>query len=420
MSRSFASTQKRFPDDPDVGNLPRQRIESGLTREGLAKILAAIAVFALSGVLMFGAPASGLFVAASAGLMVLTPGKSARSLLQYSPFLLLPLLALVSIAWSDAPGRTARAGLQLLVTVSAAIAIANTLSARTMILTLFAASIGTCAIALVSVPEALASGTPLTGPFATKNPMGFAMELALGVSFALMVDSKQPFSARFLAIPVMVLATFLLTLARSGNAFVGSGLLLAAIFAFLIARKLNLFARVGVILFLLALAGVALVFLSELQLFIVDFVENVLKKDMTLTGRTLIWEAAEGLIANSPGLGHGYYAFWRIGNVEAEALWRQFGIANRSGFNFHSAFVEIAVDLGWVGLTLLLAMITGIALMAFYRFVSQPTVPGAFFFALMIAIIFRSYTESGLTEPFGIFTVLWVFCSIYTIGKPGT
>jgi exopolysaccharide production protein ExoQ len=421
MTRSLAPAEKRLRHDSVSGRPGFDSMGSGLVRADLGAILAIVAICALFSGPIVGTLALVLFIAASGALMMSQPFKTGRDLLRYSPFLLIPVLALLSTAWSDAPERTSRAALQVLVTMAACIAIANTLSARAMILTLFIISGVTCIVTLPYVPEVLATGMPLHGPFETKNPMGFAMVLALGLSLIVMVDREQPVAARIAAIPVMGVAAFLLVLAKSGNAVVGSAIILGATGGFLIARHVSIYARIGVVLFLFALAGVAVVFLSELQVVAVDFVENVLKKDMTFTGRTFIWDVASGLIAERPGFGHGYYAFWRHGNVEAEALWREFGISRRSGFTFHSAFVEMAVDLGLVGLGILLALCIGTAIMVFYRFIVQPTLPNAFFFALLIVIYLRSYTETGIIGPFSVYTALWMWASLYAMrpSSPG-
>jgi exopolysaccharide production protein ExoQ len=418
MKPGVASTDLRIRDQSGFDGPLRQPLPAGLSREDLRQILAVIATIALFSVPMIGSPGSAVFLAASGAMMVLAPFKTGRHLLIYGYFLVIPVMALASTFWSDAPERTARAGLQLLVTMVAAIAIANTLSARAMIRAVLAVSAVTCVIALLYVPDTLATGSPLHGPFETKNPMGFAMVLALAASLAVMADGKQPASARIAAIPVLGVSQGLLLLSRSGNAYVGAALVLAVIAAIGLARHVGIYARIALLLFCLALAAVAMVYLAELQVAAADFVQNVLKKDMTLTGRTLIWDVADGLVAENPALGHGYYAFWRIGNVEAEALWRQFGITSRSGFNFHSAFVEMAVDLGWTGLVALLAICVGTGLVVLYRQLVSPTMPGAFFLAMLVVIYTRSYTETGLIAPFSTFTGLWIWSCIYAMQKP--
>jgi exopolysaccharide production protein ExoQ len=73
-------------------------------------------------------------------------------------------------------------------------------------------------------------------------------------------------------------------------------------------------------------------------------------KDKTLTGRTDLWSTAFHEIETHMLLGRGYQAFWRIGNPVAEKLWALFGIATRTGFNFHNEYINTAVDLGILGL----------------------------------------------------------------------
>jgi exopolysaccharide production protein ExoQ len=413
MPRSVASTNNRIRDAAAVDGSFRRQLPARLSTENLRQFLAVVSVSSLFTVPMVGAPASAVFIVASGSMMILAPFKASRSLLANGYFLIIPVLALASTLWSDAPERTARAALQLLVTIVAAIALTNALSARAMIRTLLAVSAATCVITLVYLPAVLATGTPLHGPFETKNPMGFAMVLALAAGLAVLIDGKQPGIDRLAAIPVLGVSQALLLLTRSGNAYVGAALAAAVITALAVARHLGIYARIALLFLCLVLAAFAMFYLAELQVVAVDFVQNVLKKDMTLSGRTLIWDVAEGLVAENPTLGHGYYAFWRIGNVEAEAIWRKFGIVSRTGFNFHSAFVEMAVDMGLTGLVALLAICAGTGIFLLYRMVVNPTIPGAFWLAVLVVVYTRSYTETGLIAPFSTYTGLWIWSCIY-------
>ena len=54
---------------------------------------------------------------------------------------------------------------------------------------------------------------------------------------------------------------------------------------------------------------------------------------------------------DDPILGVGYDAFWVPGTHEAEVLWQQFGIIERSGFHFHNLVINEFVDLGLLGLS---------------------------------------------------------------------
>ena len=77
---------------------------------------------------------------------------------------------------------------------------------------------------------------------------------------------------------------------------------------------------------------------------------DVVGRDATLTGRTRIWEDALKLTVN-PVIGAGYESFW-MGN-RLEAMW----LANGEHLNqAHNGYLEVYLDLGWVGLTLVAAV----------------------------------------------------------------
>lgn len=81
-------------------------------------------------------------------------------------------------------------------------------------------------------------------------------------------------------------------------------------------------------------------------------------KDMTLTGRTEIWAILAEHIAYHPVLGTGYGAYWTAGPVAgAESyafVWRMGSFYPGSA---HNGYLDIVNDLGWVGLTCLIAYI---------------------------------------------------------------
>ncbi|MEJ6393533.1 O-antigen ligase family protein [Gymnodinialimonas sp. 2305UL16-5] len=90
---------------------------------------------------------------------------------------------------------------------------------------------------------------------------------------------------------------------------------------------------------------------------LVDLILDLTGKDLTLTGRTELWAIASELIAQRPLLGIGYQAFWVPGNPIAEAIWRQFGIENQSGFSFHNTYLSNAVEIGIIGVAIQSLMI---------------------------------------------------------------
>lgn len=86
----------------------------------------------------------------------------------------------------------------------------------------------------------------------------------------------------------------------------------------------------------------------------VEALLETLGRDLTLTGRTTIWYAAYVFWLESPWIGHGYQASWRVyegmpSYVELIAGW---------AFNpshSHNAYIDVALGIGSIGLFMLLS-----------------------------------------------------------------
>jgi O-antigen ligase len=77
---------------------------------------------------------------------------------------------------------------------------------------------------------------------------------------------------------------------------------------------------------------------------------SALGKDSTLTGRTGLWHLVLKLVKERPLLGWGYRATWQ--SSDPMTTW----IDSNVGFKVpssHNAFLEITLQLGWVGLVLM-------------------------------------------------------------------
>ncbi len=379
----------------------------------LNRWLVIVALLSLSVVPIVGTAAAAGFIVASAACLVLHPADSGKALVHMGPIFALPILFMLSTIWSDAPEQTLRAALQMLFTFIAAIAICRRLTASQIILILFVSSVAILLLATTTVYRSIGSGLPFLGPFASKNAMGYAAVLHLALAMAVLFDSAQRWIWRIAAVVSIPLALGLLALTQSAGGTASSATFVVLFLTLGLLGKLPLPLRLGLIALGSALAVVAAVFASDIANAVSTFRQEVLHKDATLTGRTYLWDYAAGLIRQRPMLGHGYYAFWRQGNVEAEGLWRWGGIASRSGFNFHSAVVETNVDLGLVGVIVLLGSCVVVLGAAVYRQITSPSVPLAFLAALIIVLYFRSYAESGLIAPFTLSTVLWVITAYY-------
>lgn len=85
-------------------------------------------------------------------------------------------------------------------------------------------------------------------------------------------------------------------------------------------------------------------------------------KDATLSGRTEIWAVLIDHIAQHPWLGTGYGAYWTAGPVPGTDAYEM--VKRMQGFfpgSAHNGYLEVANDLGLVGLAMLLAYIAVLA-----------------------------------------------------------
>ncbi len=379
----------------------------------------ALALFALVAGPVYGTISAALFLAAAAGVVLVRPREAVRDLLRFLPLLAIPLLAMMSTAWSDAPERTVRAAIQMLLTMAAAIVICRRLSPETLIVLMFVAMVGMCLLALPRVPFVLETHYPLLGPYASKNAMAYAAHLLVALSLAVAFERKRSLWWRLAAVAAIGPALFLLKLAQSSGALLALILTLLTFPALLFVGRVNGIWRVVIVVLAILGVGVAVLLLPDIEAAAADFRQNVLQKDATLTGRTYLWDFAYRLAAEKPLLGHGYYAFWRIGNIDAEGLWRYAGIANRTGFNFHNTFIEMRVDMGWVGTILLVVTCAAILGLALFRQFTRPSTAMAFLAALTIGELVRSTAETSLFGPFSYYTLLLVATGVYAVTRDG-
>jgi O-antigen ligase len=184
---------------------------------------------------------------------------------------------------------------------------------------------------------------------------GITILLALGL--VIRADSMTSFSSFMLAGMAMVVSS-LVWVERRPPALVGT--FIAAI------------AAAGFALFLSSGAGI----LQELG------------RNPTLTGRTLIWKAVLAQPIN-PLVGAGFESFW-MGN-RMESVW---SMSQRGIQQAHDGYLELYLNLGWIGLSLLGMLIVsgyyrGLAL---YR---RDAHAGRLRIAVLTAAVLFGFTEAG-------------------------
>ena len=362
-----------------------------------------------------------LFLALWLALGVATGPDSLIFLRRLGVYWAFPVFALLSMAWSQSPTWTLKYGLEYVGTVGCAVLATGMLSPRQLISALMCCLLLTAALSIAVGKydtDPLTGMTAFVGVFESKNQLGFFVSIMLLGSFALMLDSGQGAPVRLLGLLALGLGAPLFVQTKSGTAMVTAIFAVAVLLANLVLSRLTpnwrsrvLFAAAVTLAPAVLLAG----FAGDAAK---DFVVNVMGKDTTLTGRTLLWQHAATLIPHHALFGHGFQAFWRHDDVEAESLWYEFHVQSRQGFHFHSTYVETAIELGYCGVailvTTLLCVLRGLLRWSW----SSGTVAASFFVALLVCLLVRSFVEVDMTFQFQIGCFLLFAGAAYARSQP--
>jgi exopolysaccharide production protein ExoQ len=331
-----------------------------------------------------------------------------RSWRELWPLVLLPAWAMASVLWSSDPLGSARYSLQLALTCYAGVAIAQLVSPRLFVALLFAATLvfGLVCIASHRTGPA-ADGMVLVGLTGAKNQMSYVGQMMVSTGLAIGLDSRRQWTWRVAAVPAVLAGLYLVAVTRSATGVLTTALAVAIFLAFTAYRVVSAERRVWLLIGGgVAALGCACAALQLQQGGGMDtFRRDVLHKDATLTGRTLLWSVANDAILARPVLGQGYKAFWTSAGTDAIGLLRANNVTDARGFGFQDTYREIAVDLGLTGLALLAFAVIPSFLRLFAREFVRPNATDAFLATTALILVFRSTADMSI-EPLYIYTTL--------------
>jgi O-antigen ligase len=197
-------------------------------------------------------------------------------------------------------------------------------------------------VALLGLDFAIMFDGKARGIFYHKNQLGDRAAILVAASLAFGLIERRP----WLALVGVLLASVALALARSATSLVGAVAVVAMVSLLIALRGRALAAA-----FRGALIGAAATVLGTLVVLsgidVAAAILELLDRDPTLTGRSLLWEAAWAQIEHRPLLGTGYEAFWAVA-----VDWRTLQVLERMGQvgHFHNTFLEVGVQLGAAGI----------------------------------------------------------------------
>jgi exopolysaccharide production protein ExoQ len=302
----------------------------------------------------------------------------------------------LSVIWSDQPMLSARAAAQIGITTLSAVMFAQGLQACSFI-----------AIVMYALLASIVANLYVPGIFGAKNSLGLTLALLILTSCWVMLDKQQPKLARMVALLALLGAPPMLVAAGSEGALLTGGFALLCSLVPLLLRPLPSSTRIVLIWFgvLAVCIGLAIAYLLFDNLF--DLLLLTINKDVSLTGRTLLWSHAVYIIADHP-FGLGLQAFWVEGNREAERLWAYFYINSHTGFHFHNLWLETGVELGLIGIVIA-ALTTLAVFFNIFRWVLHDPGPESCFFAGFVTfVVSRTFGEVELYTQFSLIPMIFL------------
>ncbi|WP_269583992.1 O-antigen ligase family protein [Roseibium sp. Sym1] len=318
-------------------------------------------------------------------------------------------LALLSVLWSPVPGIAfRRVVLQIIIVLSLVISISFTDDARGLLGRLLL--LMNTVVLLNTVAVAVLPPTPIghAGIYSQKNSLGAVMALAFLFNLYGFLNARGLLK-RFATLVISALAFALLILSQSKTS-IGLALLLPVI-AYLLVGMAYLFRINAAILILFgALTGVVLWFFqASLTRFGFGDLSLFLFNDETYTGRTVIWNFILGVISREPVLGQGYASFWATG---ADSI----AFREAPGFvilltQAHNGYLDVLVELGIVGLTLLLLLIVA-ALFSAARMVRLDYRISFLCYSLMLFVISHNMLESSWFRAYSLNWLIFLLAAL--------
>ena len=255
-------------------------------------------------------------------------------------------MAVISFMWSDFPNESQKGGLDVLKTTLFGLYFASRFTLKEQLqLLVWALGIGAVITVMYTLAfrgTGLESGThsgAWRGTLLHKNLLARLM-LISGLASLLVALNTRRWRNRYLVWGICGLSVALIVLSTSKTALVVFATLIILL-PFYNALRWSEGLAIPFFITLIMLGGaVATVVVSGWDSLLVS-----LGKDPTLSGRTDIWEVVIEDIWKRPWFGYGYQGFWQE-KGDAELVWR---VIRYKVFHAHNGFLNIAVELGLVG-----------------------------------------------------------------------
>jgi exopolysaccharide production protein ExoQ len=234
------------------------------------------------------------------------------------------------------------------------------------------------------------------GIYNHKNVLGKMMVLS-SLIFLLQTNMNQKRALTWIGLS---LSMMLLLLAKSSAAIMSFSVLVVV---FMVVKTLRWRYELMVPTLLAVLMSGA-----GILMFLTDHVDTLFKlvgKDPTLTGRTDFWVLVLNNIWKHPWWGYGYGAFWQESNSDAALIRYAVGW---SVPNAHNGLLDLWLDLGILGVIILLIGVLGTVIQAYILLRRTKKAIYIFPFLFVADIVLSNLTETTLMVRNDVFWVVYV------------
>lgn len=355
---------------------------------------------------------AGLFILSGYCMLGLPNGVRIQSFAILGLASLLLLWTLVSILWSFEKEETAREFFRIFVYIGTGMLIARRLEMQEICLILiFSLLFSTFFAVFVDIAGgAFRPWSPdyrMHGSLHSNDLARQALILAIGAyAYALRGKNSRFWWYVFIA----SIAVLYYSKSRTGLLTVGCGLVCVRLIR---ASHQRLFVSVSLTATALAL-GLLLFSLSNtsVQRRFLDLLAMGRKGDLTsLTGRLPLWQEVWDQASGRSFFGFGYGAFWTVERTKEmgeELLWFP--------RHAHSIYLEMIVNLGFVGLSILLLLAAAMLIRTYRSFAHSHRVEYQIFFSVIIAALVNGISEAAFVLPRdqGLFNSILLFALIFS------
>lgn len=316
--------------------------------------------------------------------------------------LALAIFLLFSAAWSIDPETTIRRGILYLIFIVGVIGVADVLNAAELMELLcrvcFLSAIASIVLRVVSPAQALmGDGGEWRGVFSHKNFLGEVMAMGVLASLHMLRAKRRGRVRRLCMLLVMVLVALA---ARSGTATL-------TIFAFCYTERVIALIRSGG--FARIVGAAIVVFSLPIVCFVAfnfDWLMDLLGKDPTLTGRTVLWTYVVDYIGQRPWFGWGFFAFWSAASPAANEISDLLGWSVPEA---HNGLLEMLLEVGIIGTGLFVFVWARNLLLAVKCLRAQEGELGVSALLCCMGIVLVGITELVLVDP------SWISVSVFFV-----